>query len=281
MIDVTAVINGLTIGAGTSYRWADWPQGLLETPSIRVGDVPRAQAHGVIAGLDWMNSLAISFDILVLGSSRTDAEVKLAALLAAFAPEQSNVALDVRISGSPSEYRLYGRPRGVQTALGRGFLSGTIRARAEFLATDPRKYSTTEQTASTGLATSSGGLTFPASAPFVFGSGGSGSTMSCPNDGTFAAPWVATFAGPLVAPTLTHVDSGKALILSGANIAAGETLIVDSLARTILLNGTASRYSWLAATSQWFDLSPGTNSVNLTGASGSGTVSLAWRSAWV
>lgn len=281
MIDVTATVDGLTIGAGTVFRWASFPDGLFNTPQIRVGDIARAQAHGVIAGQDWLGSVAIAFDIVITGTSRTDAETQLQLLLAAFAPSAVDVPLDVRISGAPDEYRMYGRPRGVQTALGKGLLSGTIRARCEFVATDPRRYSTTLQTASTGLGTATGGLAFPAVAPFVFGAGGTGNTMSCPNPGTFPTPWVATFTGPLVAPTITHVASGKALILSGANLAAGETLVVDSKARTVLLNGTASRYLWLAAASQWFDLDPGANSVNLTGASGAGNVSIAWRAARV
>jgi hypothetical protein len=281
MIDVTATLNGLTIGAGTSYRWAAWPDGLVSTPQIRVGDIPRAQSHGVVAGQDWMGSASIVFDLIITGTSRTDAETKLAALLAAFAPEPANVPLDVRLFGAPDEYRMYGRPRGVQVALDRKVLSGIIRARCEFVATDPRRYSTTQQTASTGLSTAVGGLAFPAAAPFVFGSGGTDSTMSCPNVGTFPAPWVATFTGPLVAPALTHLATGKVLNLSGANLAAGETLVVDSLARTVLLNGSASRYSWLTSTSQWFDLDPGANSVNLTGASGAGNVSIAWRSVWI
>jgi len=281
VIDATATIRGLTIGAGTDYRWREWPRGLLGTPRIRSADIERAQAHGMIAGRDWMGSRAVVFDITVLGSGQADGETKLNELLEAFAPSETDIALDVRISGNPAEYRMYGRPRGVDDNLGRMTLTGKMRARCEFVATDPLRYSTTEQSTSTGLATSSGGLTFAASAPFVFGTGGSGSTMSCPNDGTFAAPWVATFTGPLVAPTLTQVGTGKALILSGASLAAGETLVVDSKRHTVLLNGTASRYSWLAAASQWFDLLPGANSINLTGASGSGTVSIAWRSAWV
>jgi hypothetical protein len=281
MIDTTATINGLTIGAGTSYRWASWPAGLFDTPAIRSADAPRAQQHGVLPGLDWMGALDLAFDVVVMGTSRSDGETKLLALLAAFAPSASEATLDVRVTGSPAEYRLYGRTRGAVSAAGRQFINGKALVHCAFRATDPRRYSTTQQTASTGLASAGGGFIVPAVVPWSGGSGGTGSTMSCPNNGTFAAPWVATFTGPLVSPTLTHVATGKQLIFSTGSIASGETLVVDSKNKTVMLNGTASRYSWLSGASRWFDLDPGANSVNLTGASGAGTVQLAWRSAWV
>lgn len=282
VIDVRALIRGVTIGAGTSYRWSAWPEGVIDTPEIRVGDEPLAQRHGVQAGADWLGSRHIVFYIHVLGSSKADVESKVVALEQAFAPSPTDVTLDVRYYGSPNEWRVYGRPRGIKSQITRQVVTGYIAAaRCEFTATDPRRYSQAQSSATTGLSASSGGLTFPAVAPFVFGTGGAGSTMSCPNDGTYDAPWVATFTGPLVAPELVHVASGKRLTLSGANLAAGDSLVLDSKAHTVLLNGTASRYSWLTPTSQWFDLSPGANSVTFNGASGAGSVTIAWRHTWL
>ena len=281
MNDTTALINGVTIGAGTAYRWADWPSGLYSTPPIRTTDTGLPDSHGVTAGLDRLNGRLVAFDVFVRAASRADGEVALAVLEAAFAPSDSETTLDVRITGTPDEYRLYGRPRGVLAPLGRRFINGTARVRCEFMATDPRRYALTESTATTGLATSSGGLAFPALAPFVFGTGGTGNTMSCFNAGTIATPWVATFTGPLVAPELVHNDTGKRLSLTGASLVAGDVLVVDAHdgVHTVIFNG-AARYAWLAATSQWFLLEPGANSVVLLGASGAGSVSIAWRSAW-
>ena len=281
MDDITATIRGVTVGKGTVYRWASWPESLMSTPSIRTADVPRSGRNGVTPGPDLLGAGKVVFDLHVLGSDLATMEGYVADLTEAFAPSSSDIALDVRMSGTPDEYRFYGRPRGVEVAWPRTTRNGVCRARALFVATDPLRYSTTESTASTGLTTLSGGLDFPATAPFVFGTAGDSSVMDCTNDGTIATPWVATFSGPLTAPELVHLGSGKRITLSGATLAAGETLVVDSDARTVLLEGTASRYSWLAAASQWFDIEPGANSVQLLGASGSGSVSLAWRSAWI
>ena len=280
LADTTATINGLTIGAGTTYRWVSWPEGLVETPSIRLSDRPNAGDHGIIAGRDLMEGRPVSFEVWVLGPTRAEAEANSMLLLEAFAPSELDTTLDVRLTGTPSEYRLYGRTRGCVGKLGR-FVAGKLIIRCEFMATDPRLYSTTALSATTGLSTAVGGLAFPAVAPFVFGSGGTGSSMSCPNDGTLPTPWVATFTGPLVAPQLVHSGSGDDINLSGASIVAGETIVVDSAAKTVLLNGTTSRYNWLASVPNWFSLEPGVNTVTLLGASGSGSVSIAWRSAWI
>lgn len=286
MIDVTTTLNGLTFGAGTSIRWAGWPTGLLDTPDIRVGDVPRSQQHGVYSGQDWLGARHVVFDLVVVGVNRADGESQVTALAQAFQPSAVDVPLDVRLFGSPSEYRLFGRPRGIQVQPDRRGLSGVWRARAEFMCSDPRRFATTLSTATTGLPTGAGGLVFAAAAPFVFGSSGSGSTMSCFNGigvvpATFEVPWVASFTGPLVAPAITLVGPGTQLNLASANLAAGDVLVLDSRQHTVMLNGVASRYFWLTGASRWFDLQPGANSINLSGASGGGNVTTTWRSGWV
>jgi hypothetical protein len=55
---------------------------------------------------------------------------------------------------------------------------------------------------------------------------------------------------------------------------------VDSDARLVLLNGTASRYDWLAFGSVWFPINPGSNTIRLGGASGTGTLDFYWRDGW-
>lgn len=266
-------LNGLLMGAGTVYEVQTFD--VWAAPDLRQGESARAQQHGLYPGTDWLGGRFAKLKVTVKPTSPAADIAARQVLAAAWKPPTSGTSQLVWQEADGVKYTLFGKPRLADTR-------GEYRMPSEcrFIATDPRIYANTQSTASTGLATSTGGLSFAASAPFVFGTSGSGSTMACTNAGTFAAPWTATFAGPLVAPTLTHVSSGKTLILSGASLAAGDSLVVDSAAKTILLNGTASRYSWLAAGSQWFDLEPGANSVNLTGASGAGTVTMTWRSAW-
>lgn len=268
-------LNGLLMGYGTTYTtiafdtWA--------APEVRAGESSRAQAHGDYPGTDWLGGRLITLEFSVNPSTQPVEIAARQALTAAWCPpsDGSTVPLVWR-EGDGVTYRVNGKPR-----LASPRAEYRLPTECRFVGSDPRIYANTLSTASTPLTTATSGLTFPATAPFVFGSGGTGNTMSCANAGTFPTSWVATFTGPLVAPELVHLGTGKRITLSGASLAAGETLVVDSDARTVLLNGTASRYSWLAPTSQWFSLAAGANSVMLLGASGSGSVSLAWRSAWI
>jgi phage-related protein len=82
-----------------------------------------------------------------------------------------------------------------------------------------------------------------------------------------------------VNPSITHQELGLTLAFN-ITIAAGDYLLVDSNARTVLLNGTASRYSTLVQPN-WFDLSPLTsNTIRFNGASGAGTMTFSYRNAW-
>lgn len=85
--------------------------------------------------------------------------------------------------------------------------------------------------------------------------------------------------GPLTDPRLEHVSSGKMLEF---DIGIGSTswLEIDTLNRTIMLNGTTSRYNTLLPGSEWWDHEPGHHVVRLRAAAGTGTVEATWRSAW-
>lgn len=279
----TASLQGLTIGQGTVYPWAAWPSGIFDTPTSTPSDVPRANQQGVFAQSEWMNGRLVVFDFWVIADSISQAEQLIQVAKAAFAPTPNDdpVTLTLEMTNTPTAYVLFGKPRGVVSSPANMLRRGKMRVRAEFLATDPRLYASTATVISTGVATSVGGLTFPASAPFVFGSAGTGGVLDATNTGTFETPYSLLFTGPLTAPAVSHLAQSRTLNLSGASLAAGETLVVDSTSKTVLLSGTASRYSWLANTSQWFTLAPGANSLRFTAASGTGTCQISYRNAWI
>lgn len=269
-------LNGVLLGPGTNYLLRDVD--LWAAPEVAPAETARAQAHGMFAGRDWLRQRLVTASVAIVAQSTDAAEIVLRqALTAAWQPPSDGTPVPlVWMEDDAVKYRVVGKPR-----LASPKVSPRMPAECRFVCTDPRIYANAESSASTGLATVSGGLTFAAAAPFVFGSAGAGSTMACTNAGTFPTPWVATFTGPLVAPGLEHVGLGMSISFPSASLAAGETLVVDSAARTVLLNGTASRYSWLSSTSRWFELQAGANSVRLSGSSGAGSVTLTWRSAWL
>lgn len=282
MADWDWSFNGVAFGGTAEIQVAE-VSGWLDLPDVRSGDTPRTGKHGLAPGRDLAGGRTIRFSCEVHTGDPTATEAIVAPLRTVLTIGEDEYPLIGQTPGLPA-LQVMCRPRRRAQPLQWDASIGAARLELEFVATDPLLYDAVESTASTGLGTLTGGLSFPAAAPFVFGTSGSSAVMSCPNDGPFPAPWTATFTGPLTAPELVHLESGYRLSFPSAVLAAGESLVVSSKSATVLLNGTASRYSWLASTSQWFDLQPaavGTNSVLLLGSAGAGSVTMAWRSAWI
>lgn len=272
-----AELGGILLGYGTDYEFAAAPQG-FGLPGFRTSDRDRPFRDGEIAADDLLAARKIVLDVWVLGTTDADAEDNLTALRAAWAPATANSELRVRLAST--EYALVGRPRGCIAVLDLLKNGGTIRARLEYKATDPRLYSAEVTDAALSLASVAGtGMTFPATFDLSFGGALSGGITTVTNSGLHPAPWVVTMNGDLVNPTLENVTTGETLSFSGT-VASGDQLIIDSEAKTVLLNGTASRYSWIEVGSSWFDLDPGENEIRFSADSGSGTATLTYRSAW-
>jgi hypothetical protein len=151
----------------------------------------------------------------------------------------------------------------------------------QFAAPDPLRYAVTPSTGNCGLATTSGGLAFPLTFPLDFGPGAGGGTLLLLNAGNTTTWPVWTITGPVTNPVILNTATGERLALS-LTIDAGQQLTLDTDARTVILQGVASRRGSLAATSTWFPLKKGATAVAFQAASYDPAVSLAvaWRSAW-
>ncbi len=147
---------------------------------------------------------------------------------------------------------------------------------------DPLKYSTTLSSVTVGLPASSGGLTFPVVFPVAFGTSGPGGIADAANVGTRATSPTVTIGGPVTNPRVEHIGQGRTFRVA-ITLGAGDQLVVDMAARTVILGGTASRRANVEAGSQWFDLSPGANQVRFAAESydPAASMTLAWRSAWI
>lgn len=270
MINNTATLNGLTIGAGTSYQWTAYPSG-LGTPAIRTDDRSRPRRPGIIAATDLLGSRTISFEIQIKGSNL---ETALTALNAAFAPSDADVWLQLRLTGTPAEYVILGRPRGVEWDLTRRYTFGLADARCTFVATDPMKYGP-EQSIVIPLPSGTAGIDAPVVAPVVSGASSGGEAVLT-NSGTAAVDWVATITGPMNTPRLDHVELSRRVSF-GINLAPGETLVLDSRTGSALLNGETPRTSTQQPGSRWWQLPVGSSTLRLRASSGSGTATIAYR----
>lgn len=276
MIDGTAVLRGLTIGAGTAYRLKAWPSDALGSADIREVDVALPRRDGLVAGSDFLGGRPITFEVQIVGSSNADTESKLADLSAAFAAGPADERLDLRISGTPSEYAFFGRPRGVRPVLDRSFVGSNVAyARCSFMATDPVRYGV-EMVQEIGLLAHP----LPQTLPFILGLHDSEVFASA---GTASVDrWTVILeavGGSLVDPSIAHVGSGQ-LIFHDLAMASGETLVVDGQERRALLNGVTPVVPTIA---QWWKVLPTSNEVRFaasTVSSLSSTATLTWRPGW-
>ena len=273
--------GSLLVGDTTDYD-IRMITGLASMPEVRPQDRALLLRHGSIPGEDYLGNrvMVIEFDVVDEVSSSLSTKIETLGLAFAPDPDESTLAFQIPGVAGGNKAQVSGRVRRRDVPVGLQFAYGSGTAAFEVHCTDPRIYSQTESTDSVGLATTGGGMSFPATFDLTFGAVSTGGDMTLTNDGNFGAPVVWRIDGPCTSPEIESVTLGKTLFFD-ISLASGEFLEIDTLNRTVLLGGTASRYSNLLSTSRWFDLAAGDNAINFRAATGSGTTLTAtWRHAW-
>lgn len=278
MTDWQYTFNGLTFGDGTNV---DVPttDGLESLPSLRTGDLPRAGRHGEHAGQDLAAGRTITFELELAAADDSAFRALVEQVRAATAPQETELPLVFQHPGAVAQ-RVLARPRRRSAIQDIAWSLRFGRIAVELHASDPLIYAETQSSGSTGFPAGGTGFTFPVTFPLVFGAAGTGGVVNAANAGSVPVPWQASITGPWVNPTILHVASGRQLTIN-VTLATGEVLTVDSAAQSILLGGTASRFSSLVQPASWFDLDVGSNEVRFGGASGTGNATLTWRSGWI
>ncbi|MGI5350206.1 phage distal tail protein [Streptomyces sp. CA-250714] len=272
----------LLLGPGTPYRWRQIT-GWEELPALDSGTVSRPDAHGAIPGTLLAQARTIGLDGLTVRAPRATIGAAVAALNRSTVPVVDELPLIVWLD---ERGPLLSYARAVRRAIpaGLGYRVGTITGAAiEFEATDPRRYALAEQTASAGLPAREPGLGWPLVWPLDFGQPGESGTMTVHNRGDAATHPVIEFRGPMDRPALTNIGNGDTLEYD-LPLGADDLLVVDTLAGTATLNGTASRLYAATARSvpeQTFTFPPGETALVLraTGTPGA-SVTVRYRSAF-
>lgn len=152
-------------------------------------------------------------------------------------------------------------------------------------AADPRAYSQTLQSGSTGAPSATGGFPLPVPFPIPFGSGATGGSVVATNNGNTLSWPTLTLIGPAVGPVIT-VGSGS-LIFDTLNLGAGQTLVIEtnSTIRSMLVNGANAAGSLRYSDSIFAGLPAGVATNVSFYAIGGGTtvattLTVAWRDAW-
>jgi hypothetical protein len=150
----------------------------------------------------------------------------------------------------------------------------------QLTAPDPIRYGADDHVASCGLPQPGHGLAFPLGWPLTFGEP-SGGSLLLSNIGTVPTWPVWTITGPCDQPIIRNASTGEWLAF-GLRLAEGDSLLVDTAARTVRL-GAASRRSALLPGSRWFALPPGETTVQFDAlrTDTPAVLSVTWQDAWV
>lgn len=272
--DYEIEFNGQQIGGASNISVVSFTP--FENPEMRVSDFARPLDDGLFPGNDYYGGKSFILEMEV-DSGWTGVRAALAAFQTS---DEMPIVFQLPTIGKLQINCRVRRRSSLPIDIGYVVGSSTT-VSVEFFATDPRVYSLTKHTSVATLAASTAGLTFDATPNFVFG-GATSSTVVVDNAGTYATHPLIVITGAIDNPVLENVTSGKLLQFAGS-LASGDTLSVDFLNRTVILNGTASRYSWVVDSSAWWDLAPGNNSIRLGGSAGSPvpTATISWYDAFV
>jgi hypothetical protein len=104
--------------------------------------------------------------------------------------------------------------------------------------------------------------------------------LNATNVGTVPSAPLIELHGPMTSPLIQNFTTSQELSFPGLALVDGETLYIDVQEHSAV-SGGAQRVSYLANNSEWWWLQPGQNAVRLHAASGTGTMTFSWRSAWM
>lgn len=269
-------LRGLVMGAGSCYQFvAHFNPFVRNNRADQSG--PRAWQDGSWSGAERSEQVVIPMRMVTLGVGAAGWLALQQPLAAAFAPADDDVELRFVVGGS--EFVMYGRPRMVQPDT--RMIDGTAYVNAAFVALDPRVYSGTEHVQTLMLPTASGGLTVPITTPVTVGATVTAGRVNLTNVGTASTGLVLRIDGPATNPRVSLlVGSVTSTLRIAVTLTSGQWLDVDTAARTVYLNGTASRRG--QAVGDWPILPAGTSEFAFDSAvyNAAAQVTIRWRDSW-
>lgn len=241
--------GAVTFGGATDYS-VTRVEGLASPPDAREELIDKAIEHGSYQFAPFLKERVIIFEGFIAVADVTTLEARIASMKASFRNQLSAQPLYFRLPGQPQK-RVYCTPKRRHFTMDNDYANGYSEWAAEFTAGDPRLYADVEDS--------------------ITGNG------TATNDGDIGTYPIVTITGPATDPSITNSTTSEELQIN-ETLVGGDELIIDFLERTVVLNGTVSKYGSLEPTaSDFFDLEPGNNSIVYAGG---GTMEMRWRSAW-
>ncbi|MEU1240035.1 hypothetical protein ABZ388_06720 [Micromonospora parva] len=273
-------IDGLVLGRGTPYTVREFNPWVRNTRADQSGDRP--WSHGSWSGAEWSDEVVVPLGIFTQAGAVDGWQEAHQTLLAAFAPRSSDVEMRWRYGAT--EYRMLGRPRMVEPTVDLIGL-GMAATRAAFVALDPTIYSADEHSVTMGLPSTVGGLTAPFTLPLTVDAVVTAGRATIVNAGSKPTGLRLRVDGPVQEPRVSVLTpAGTAIVRVWLTLGVGQWLDIDTAARTVYLNGTASRRGLTSVEGIGWPVLPGGGSAEIAFDSPvynpDAQLTVFWRDSW-
>lgn len=270
---------GVTDAAGNKWHITS-EIGLMHSPAPRTNVVDREQSDGVFDGDTWLPGRSVVLEGVVRSPDFPTLYTAMRTLRGLLTAGSRRLPL---VAAFPDLTLQTVVRRDGETLVDK--LPSPRHPTATFslvlYAPDPNLYGGTVQSASTGASTPSGGRAYNWAPPRAYGGAGTAGLITVTNNGdatTYPIITISAGSGPLVNPVIT-IPGGLGLVFN-LTLNAGDVLVIDTGARTVVLNGTAPR-TW-PLTSGTLGAGPGNTQYLFTATTADPTalMSVSWRDAY-
>ncbi|MFD8577403.1 hypothetical protein ACFV1H_18970 [Streptomyces virginiae] len=248
-IPVTLGSLPLSVVDDAEVTWLNTDLKGWSSPGLRAEFQPRQADHGAWASPVYLDSRPITITGMIAAPTTTARDAAIEQLIAA----ASLTDTILTVEDSVPKRATVRRSGEVLVEL-----LGPYGATYSLLVTapDPRRYSTVLQSQTTGLPSVTGGLTLPITLPISFSTTSTGGAFTLVNEGTIATRPTFTVTGPAANFVISCTSPGGAVtqLTYSDSIGVGDTLVIDTDAHTVMLNGTVSRRRYLSGT--WPEILP-------------------------
>jgi len=274
--------DGITMNTQVTSRFIDVLKvSGLDTPDVRSTVEEYSTDHGGYADVRYFRQRTITIEGECFGSV-ADLEDYLDDWKQNFFPTSAALPFYLKLPGV-TQRLAYAKSLGFKYDVDTLWRQGWSPFQVQLIAEDPRIYTSTPQSVSTGLPTAEVGRAYNRTYNMSYGSTSTGGTVNLTNDGTFVdgAPAIITITGDVVNPRIELLQTGQYLDFN-LTIVNGSTLTIDLLNRSVTLDG-ASRRLFLTADSEWFKIPQGSSQINFRADSyaANALMAVTFRPAWV
>ncbi|MFI5985035.1 hypothetical protein ACIBEA_29740 [Streptomyces sp. NPDC051555] len=256
---VTLGARQLSVSDDSGVDWVVTDVKGWGSPGVRAESSQRQSDHGGWPSKVYLDPRPITIEGSIEAPTEADRDAAVEQLIAAVSLDDTTLTV---AETTPKQVTV--RRSGEPLIL----LEGPYGATYSVLVTayDPRRYSTTLQSASTGLPSTTGGLVLPIVLPITITATTVSGTITLANAGSIGTRPTLTITGPLPSFVIVAARPDGTITQQTYTdaLGAGDVLVIDSAARTVTLNGSVSRRRYLSGS--WLEIPPNSS------------VSLSWTS---